>query len=83
MLSDLRAYRKELAAKNAAKEKAKKSKARDNPRLIAVQFRRHGSRWTEYECSECSHSLHRTAKFCLGCGAWFDEIGRKAFLGEK
>lgn len=71
MLSELRSYRKRLESKTAAKTAAKKSKRARTPRLVKVAFERHGYKWNQYECSECEQDLHRTARFCVGCGAWF------------
>jgi hypothetical protein len=73
MLSELRSYRKKLEAKRDAKDAAKKSRQKRGPRLVKNDFERHGYKWHTYSCSECDHDLHRTARFCVGCGAWFGE----------
>lgn len=73
MLSDLHAYRRSLEAKSRAKSCAEENKRRNHetPFLKPVKYARHGQKWTQYECSACGHDLHRTAKFCVECGAWF------------
>lgn len=74
----LRAYRKALEAESRAKELAAKAKdeRKSTPHLVRQNFERRGYRWHAYECSECQHPLHRTARFCVECGAWFEpQIG--------
>lgn len=45
------------------------------PHLKVVKFERPNRRgnvkyaWTEHQCSECSRTLHDTARFCVECGA--------------
>jgi hypothetical protein len=35
------------------------------------RHRRKAVKWVEYHCSECDRELDKTARFCVGCGAWF------------
>lgn len=78
MLARLHEHRKELDAKWEAQYDAEENKRRNHgpPFLKPVKYARHGQKWTQYECSACGHDLHRTAKFCVECGAWFEK--RKA-----
>ena len=71
MLSELRSYRKKLEADRKAKELAAKSRRKRKPRLARHDFERRSSKWHTYNCSECERQLHRTARFCVECGAWF------------
>lgn len=77
MLSSLRSFRRELESKSRAKDTAAENKRRNQeaPFLKPVKYARHGQKWTQYECSACGHDLHKTARFCVECGAWFG--GRK------
>jgi hypothetical protein len=49
------------------------------PHLVKEEYRRKNKRamgymeWSETVCSECHLRLHETAKFCVHCGATFEE----------
>jgi hypothetical protein len=40
------------------------------------RYQRGTSRWTETQCSECEEKIHKTSRFCVHCGAWFDKAAK-------
>jgi hypothetical protein len=78
MLSSLRLYRRELEAKDEAEERCERKKElaenrrkHRRPFLMHEAYDRRYPKQKSYRCSECERVLHRTARFCLECGAWF------------
>lgn len=79
-LGSVSIHRRRLEAKSKAKRTAEESKRKshDAPFLKSVKYQRHGEKWMQYECSACGQDLHKTARFCVKCGAWFlEEKGTK------